>query len=167
MKTISSPEERRVTEMSPSHQRAKSSTRWRILLARDFTAPGVRPSVTASRATSPATSRPSPHRASASRMASRSAWLHPAGRCPGDRGVSLVASVEETRGVLRELRVSGDRWFTLAARQGKDGSNTEGQSEMLGGEGKYAGITGLCTYAVTALPDRWQTTTITCDWIRE
>ena len=58
-------------------------------------------------------------------------------------------------------------WFTLAARQGKDGSNTEGQSEMLGGEGKYAGITGLCTYAVTALPDRWQTTTITCDWIRE
>ena len=63
--------------------------------------------------------------------------------------------------------MDGDRWFTLAARQGKDGSNTEGQSEMLGGDGKYAGITGLCTYAVTALPDRWQTTTITCDWIRE
>ena len=63
--------------------------------------------------------------------------------------------------------MDGDRWFTLAARQGKGGSNTEGQSEMLGGEGKYAGITGLCTYAVAALPDRWQTTTITCDWIRE
>ena len=65
------------------------------------------------------------------------------------------------------LAIDGDRWFTLAARQGKDGSSTEGQSEMLGGEGKYAGITGLCTYAVTALPDRWQTTTIMCDWIRE
>ena len=71
-------------------------------------------------------------------------------------GVSLQAPCVVTD-------ADGDRWFTFATREG----GGKGQTSNLGGEGKYAGIVGLCEYSVENLPDRWQTTTISCEWSRE
>ena len=61
----------------------------------------------------------------------------------------------------------GDTWFALATREemNADGSGA-GETVILGGTGKYTGITGSCGYTVVRLPDNWQTTTITCDWSR-
>ena len=61
----------------------------------------------------------------------------------------------------------GDTWFAVATREemNADGGG-EGEAMMVGGTGKYADITGSCAYTVTRLPDNWQTTTITCDWMR-
>ena len=57
----------------------------------------------------------------------------------------------------------GDRWFTVVTREG----GGKGESSIRGGDGKYAGIVGSCQYSVDNLPDRWQTTTVTCAWSRE
>ena len=59
--------------------------------------------------------------------------------------------------------VDGDRWFTFATREG----GGKGQTSIHSGEGKYAGIAGSCEYSIENLSDRWQTTTINCEWRRE
>lgn len=61
----------------------------------------------------------------------------------------------------------GDTWFALATREEMNAEGGgAGEAMMVGGTGKYADITGSCAYAVARLPDNWQTTTITCDWMR-
>ena len=62
----------------------------------------------------------------------------------------------------------GDTWFSLSTREEMNAAGGgAGKTVILGGTGKYAGITGSCGYTVTGLPDNWQTTAITCDWSRE
>jgi len=62
----------------------------------------------------------------------------------------------------------GDTWFSHSTREEMTAAGGGGGKTMiLGGTGKYAGITGSCVYSVTGLPDNWQTTAITCDWSRE
>ena len=57
-------------------------------------------------------------------------------------GVSLEAPCTTTDG-------SGDRWYTLSHRNAGDiaaGGGGEGRWILMGGTGKYAGVTGTCTY---------------------
>ena len=62
----------------------------------------------------------------------------------------------------------GDTWFAHSTREEMNAAGGgAGKTVILGGTGKYAGITGSCGYTVASLPDNWQTTTITCDWSRE
>ena len=62
----------------------------------------------------------------------------------------------------------GDTWFSHSTREEMNAAGGGGgKTVILGGTGKYAGITGSCVYSVTGLPDNWQTTAITCDWSRE
>jgi hypothetical protein len=62
---------------------------------------------------------------------------------------------------------SGDKVFSVAKRSAGDvdaGSGAEGKSELLGGTGKYAGLTGSCTYKVDFLPGNRLVTISKCRW---
>jgi hypothetical protein len=60
---------------------------------------------------------------------------------------------------------SQDKMFTLARRRAGDmNTGGQGRSEILGGTGKYAGITGSCTYRATYLPGNRATTVNQCQW---
>lgn len=64
---------------------------------------------------------------------------------------------------------SGDRWYTLSHRSGGDvseGGGGEGLWELMGGTGKYAGVTGSCTYEVSYLAENQAVTEAKCDWRR-
>ena len=76
----------------------------------------------------------------------------------GEDGLDLEAACNITDS-------DGDTWFALATREKRnaDGGGA-GETMMLGGTGKYADITGSCSYTVASLPDNWQTTMMTCDW---
>jgi len=61
---------------------------------------------------------------------------------------------------------SGDKVFSVAKRRSGDVSSgsAEGRSELLGGTGKYSGLTGSCTYRVDFLPGNRLVTISKCQW---
>ena len=62
---------------------------------------------------------------------------------------------------------SGDKWYLLAKRSAGDtavGGGGKGNQRIVGGTGKYAGITGNCPYETRYLPDKWLVSTSTCTW---
>ena len=64
---------------------------------------------------------------------------------------------------------SGDRLYTLARRRAggvEKGGGGEGRLELLGGTGKYAGVTGHCAYAADYLANNRHVLTTDCEWRR-
>ena len=60
---------------------------------------------------------------------------------------------------------SQDQMFTLARRRAGDmNAGGQGRLEIQGGTGKYAGITGSCTYHATYLPGNRAVTVSQCQW---
>ena len=62
---------------------------------------------------------------------------------------------------------SGDKWFMLSARKAGDieaGGGGKGRRELLGGTGKYAGVTGSCTYTASYLAENRHVSTAACEW---
>ena len=63
----------------------------------------------------------------------------------------------------------GEELFLLAKRTLGDvevGQGGEGRLQLLGGTGKFAGITGSCSYESRYLPDNWIVTMAECEWER-
>lgn len=64
---------------------------------------------------------------------------------------------------------SGDSWFSLAKRSVGDieeGGAGAGQWELMGGTGKYAGLSGNCPYDVEYLLGNHLVSTAECTWQR-
>ena len=64
----------------------------------------------------------------------------------------------------------GDRLYSVARRdQGTIGAagGGGGRWELHGGTGKYAAVTGRCTYQTQYLDDGWLVATGTCEWSRD
>ena len=62
---------------------------------------------------------------------------------------------------------SGDKTFQLAKRSAGDtaaGGGGDGLLQIVGGSGKFAGITGSCTYTVDYLADNRGVSIATCEW---
>ena len=62
---------------------------------------------------------------------------------------------------------SGDKQLSVARRRQGDvsaGGGGEGRSELVGGTGKYQGITGSCTYKVDYLPGNRLVSISKCQW---
>ena len=77
-------------------------------------------------------------------------------------GVSLEAPCTATDG-------SGDRWYTLSHRSVGDiaaGGGGAGRWQLMGGTGKYAGVTGTCTYDTSYLTQDRVVTEGECSWER-
>ena len=77
-------------------------------------------------------------------------------------GVSLEAPCTTTN-------ASGDRWYTLSHRSAGDtetGGGGEGRWELMGGTGKYADVTGTCTYNTSYLTQDRVVTEGNCAWER-
>ncbi|MCY4355059.1 MAG: hypothetical protein OXC09_09815 [Truepera sp.] len=63
----------------------------------------------------------------------------------------------------------GEKLFLLAQRTLGDvevGRGGEGRLQLLGGSGKFVGVTGSCSYESKYLPDNWIVTTAECEWER-
>lgn len=61
----------------------------------------------------------------------------------------------------------GDRMFTMSMRETgdiQDGGGGLGRAEFMGGTGKYAGISGSCSYDTEYMPDNRVVTSARCDW---
>jgi hypothetical protein len=77
-------------------------------------------------------------------------------------GVSLEAPCATIDG-------SGDQWYTLSQRSVGDtatGGGGEGRWQIMGGTGKYAGMTGTCTYDTSYVTQDRVVTTGKCTWER-
>ena len=64
----------------------------------------------------------------------------------------------------------GDRLYSVSRRdQGTIGAagGGGGRWELPGGTGKYAAVTGRCTYQTQYLDDGWLVATATCEWSRD
>ena len=64
---------------------------------------------------------------------------------------------------------SGDSWFVLAKRDTGDieeGGGGPGRWELVGGTGKYAGLSGTCTYETEYLPGGFSVSLADCTWQR-
>ena len=62
---------------------------------------------------------------------------------------------------------SGERWFLMAVRKAGDvqvGGGGEGRQELLGGTGRYAGLSGACTYTASYLSEDLVTSRGRCEW---
>tara|TARA_S200000501_G_C20552265_1_gene624952 strand:- start:255 stop:746 length:492 start_codon:yes stop_codon:yes gene_type:complete len=62
---------------------------------------------------------------------------------------------------------SGDKSFTYNVRKEgtvQAGSEGKGKQTIIGGTGKFKGISGLCNYTVKYLPDNKLTTVGTCEY---
>ena len=62
---------------------------------------------------------------------------------------------------------SGDKTFSYNVRKEgtvKAGSKGKGKQTIIGGTGKFEGITGTCNYTVKYLPENKLTTVGTCDY---
>ena len=65
---------------------------------------------------------------------------------------------------------SGEQWYTLSHRSGGDlseGGGGGGRWELMGGTGKYAGVTGSCTYETSYLAENQVVTEAKCAWQRQ
>ena len=77
-----------------------------------------------------------------------------------DAGMDLEAPCATTD-------ASGDVHFTLSKRSAGDtesGGGGDGRQEIVGGTGKYAGITGSCTYTVDYVAGNRGISINTCEW---
>ena len=75
----------------------------------------------------------------------------------------------DVRGNCTITDASGDSWFALAQRRVGDieaGDGGAGRWEMMGGTGKYAGLSGSCPYDVQYLPGNRLVTSSDCTWKR-
>lgn len=62
---------------------------------------------------------------------------------------------------------SGDKLYLLAERRMGDiqvGGGGRGVQRIVGGTGKYAGVSGECPYRTDYLPDKWLVSRSTCAW---
>ena len=68
------------------------------------------------------------------------------------------------------INAMGDKQFTLGKRTlgdiGGAGQGGEGSGQLLGGTGKFAGITGSCSYETEYLADNWIVVMSECAWER-
>ena len=77
----------------------------------------------------------------------------------------MVAEYEADEDYSRRYTdTSGDQWLTVSKRS--TGGGGGGMVELLGGTGKYAGITGSCSYTVKYLPDDWASVEMNREWSR-
>ena len=77
-----------------------------------------------------------------------------------DEGIALEAPCVGTD-------LDGDLLYSTALRDAGtvgDGGGGSGRWDLLGGTGKYAGVTGSCPYQTQYLPGDWVVTTGTCTW---
>lgn len=77
-----------------------------------------------------------------------------------DAGMDLEAPCTNTD-------ASGDTWFWRARRTAGDteaGGGGEGLRELLGGTGKYAGVSGTCTYSTRYLAENRSVSVASCEW---
>lgn len=66
--------------------------------------------------------------------------------------------------------MSGDSWFLSAKRDTgdlADGGGGRGRYELLGGTGKFTGVTGSCPYDVDYLPDNHLVIAAHCAWQKQ
>ena len=90
------------------------------------------------------------------------------------RAVCLVYAKSSQDGIELEAHCTftdgdGDAWYGLAQRQAGDvavGGGGQGNQRIVGGTGKYAGVSGDCPYSTAYLPDNWTVSTATCQWQR-
>ena len=65
---------------------------------------------------------------------------------------------------------AGEKQFWLAQRTlgdiGVAGQGGEGRLQLLGGTGKFADVTGSCSYETEYLADNWLATLAECKWGR-
>ena len=62
---------------------------------------------------------------------------------------------------------SGEQWFLMALRKAGDiqaGGGGEGRQELMGGTGKYAGLSGACVYTADYLSDDRVVSQARCEW---
>ncbi len=62
---------------------------------------------------------------------------------------------------------SGDSWFVMAKRSAGDigeGESGDGRWEMTGGTGRYAGVSGSCSYTTEYLPENFVVSSGDCTW---
>ena len=58
----------------------------------------------------------------------------------------------------------GDEWYSRFERVTEQGAQKIGRYELLGGTGKYHGLTGACTYEVSNVSGKRGVTLGTCKW---
>ena len=60
----------------------------------------------------------------------------------------------------------GDKWYMLVKESADHAADSggKGNQRIVGGTGKYAGVTGNCPYELGDLPDKWLVATSTCTW---
>ena len=65
---------------------------------------------------------------------------------------------------------AGEKLFSLAQRTlgdvGGAGQGGEGRWQLLGGSGKFADVTGSCSYEIEYLADNWLVAMPECEWER-
>ena len=79
-----------------------------------------------------------------------------------DAGIDLEAPCASTDS-------DGDSWYAMSKRQAGDvavGGGGQGNQRLVGGTGKYAGVSGNCRYTTGYLPDDWLVSTGDCEWQR-
>ena len=59
---------------------------------------------------------------------------------------------------------SGDKWYMLVKESDSAIGDGKGNQRIVGGTGKYAGVTGNCPYELGNLPDKWLVAASTCTW---
>ncbi len=75
----------------------------------------------------------------------------------------------DLQGPCTTTDADGDMLFMMSRRETgdiQDGGGGTGHSEIVGGTGKYAGISGSCSYDTDYLPDNRMVTSGRCDWKR-
>jgi len=63
--------------------------------------------------------------------------------------------------------ISGDTLLLIFKRQSGDlaaGTSGEGTLRLAGGSGRFAGVSGDCSYKVDNLPGNWNVTVAKCEW---
>ena len=84
------------------------------------------------------------------------------GRISDDGGLDLEAPCTITDGDGDALFLTATRW----AGEMEQGGGGDGAAIIAGGDGKYAGIEGVCSYSTDYLSDTQLVTDVYCDWKR-
>ena len=59
---------------------------------------------------------------------------------------------------------SGDKWYMLVKESGAAVGGGKGNQGIVGGTGKFAGVTGNCSYEIKNLPDKRLVAVSACTW---
>ena len=78
------------------------------------------------------------------------------------RGKRLEAGVD-VESTCSVTAAPGNSWYFLSTQRAGD---AKGNTELMGGTGKYAGVTGSCTYVVDILEGNRAVTMADCTWQR-